>query len=168
MDRTLIVMRHAKSTWPLGVSDLKRPLSNRGRRDAVVAGQVISSRLPRPQLLIVSPAERARQTLKLVESALGPVPIEMDERLYGASWWDLLDVVRDAREDVATVMLLGHNPGLEDLVRQLAGSGNPEAVRHLGIKFPTSAIAVLCGNGSWRAWGPGSGFLRDLIVPRAD
>lgn len=160
-------MRHAKSAWPVGIADEKRPLSGRGRRDAVVAGQLLSSRLPRPDEIIVSPAKRARQTVKLVQSALGPVPTNREDRVYAASWWDLLDVLHEVGEQVGTLMLVGHNPGLEDLVRQLAGHGEERAVRQLSTKFPTSAIAVLRAELSWSQWGAGCAELRSLSIPRA-
>jgi len=167
VERTLIAMRHAKSAWPVGIADEKRPLSGRGRRDAVVAGQLLSSRFPRPDEIIVSPAKRARQTVKLVQSALGPVPTSREDRVFAASWWDLLDVLHEVGEQVRTLMLVGHNPGLEDLVRQLAGHGEERAVRQLSTKFPTSAIAVLRAELPWSQWGAGCAELRSLSIPRA-
>lgn len=167
VERTLIAMRHAKSAWPLGVADEKRPLSGRGRRDAVVAGQLLSTRLPRPDEIIVSPAKRARQTVKLLQSMLGPALTRRDDRVYAASWWELLDVIHDVDDDVGTLMLVGHNPGLEDLVRQLTGHGRERAVRQLATKYPTSATAVLTADLPWSKWGAGCAELTNLLIPRS-
>lgn len=187
-------MRHSKSAWPLGVADRDRPLSARGKRDAVAAGALLSTRLPRPELVLVSPAARTVQTLRSVESALGPVEYhveyQVDERLYAASWWDLLDVIQGCDSAISTLMLLAHNPGIEDLVTQLAArshasdtkpgstgeaelgcagidvGGDTQALRQLGIKFPTSAIAVLRGSLGWERWSSGCARLEQLTIPR--
>lgn len=179
MSRALIVLRHSKSAWPVGVSDLARPLSKRGKLDARAAAQVIARELPRPDLIVVSPARRTQETSKLVSSDLGEVPTRVDERVYGATWWELADVIHDAPVEVGTLMIVGHNPGLEDLVGQLAAGGDPAAMRQLRLKFPTSAIALLSpgsllseGAGAatsangWADWNAGTARLDRLIIPR--
>lgn len=179
MSRSLIVMRHSKSSWPVGVPDLERPLSKRGKLDAKEAGRVIAAELPRPDLIVVSPARRTQETLKLVADGLGDVPTKVDERVYGATWWELADVIHDAPADVATLMLVGHNPGLEDLVGQLAAGGDLVALRQLRLKFPTSAIAWLpegnapgsgagtrTGAAGWAEWNAGTARLDRLVIPR--
>lgn len=186
MSRALIVMRHAKSTWPVGTPDLERPLSKRGQADAKVAGQVIAQELPRPDLIVVSPARRTRETLRLASKEFGEVATVVDERIYGATWWELTDVIHDTADDVATLMIVGHNPGLEDLVGQLAAAGDPSALRQLRLKFPTSAIALMsagappAGPGGaddrtdaaadrstgWQAWNAGTARLDRLVIPR--
>ncbi len=175
MSRSLIVMRHSKSSWPVSVPDLERPLSKRGKLDAKQAGRVIAADLPRPDLIVVSPARRAEETLKLAGGELPEVATEVDERVYGATWWELADVIRDTSASVETLMLIGHNPGLEDLVGQLAAGGDPVALRQLRLKFPTSAIALLTedagaaagsGAGGWADWNAGTARLDRLLIPR--
>ncbi len=164
---TLIVMRHAKSDWPPGVPDEDRPLSARGRRDAPVAGQWLRDHLPQPPAgAVVSPAERTRQTWDLAGAAFGDaVPVTYDPRIYAASWTTLLEVVRDSDGD--TVVLVGHNPGCEELSAQLAGPGSDRAaLAAMGVKYPTAGIAVLAVPGSWRDLAAGSAVLRAFAVPR--
>lgn len=159
-------MRHAKSAWPIGVGDSERPLSARGERDAVAAGRAIAAELPTPDIVVLSTSRRTRQTMTLIESVLGPVPSQVDQRVYASTWWDLADVIHDTADSVTTLMLLGHNPGLEDLVGQLAAGGDEKSLRQLDVKFPTSAIAVLTGSRPWSQWNAGCARLDRLLVPR--
>ncbi len=155
MSRALILMRHAKSAWPLGMGDAARPLAGRGRRDAPVAGEWIARHCREPDVVLVSPAVRTRQTWELVDSKLR-VPaqrVQFDDRIYGASWWDLLDVIRLTNPTCDTLMLLGHNPGIEDLADELVGSADPTLLRQMRSKFPTAAIAVLSSAQQWSEWG---------------
>ncbi|MFB7939138.1 histidine phosphatase family protein [Streptomyces sp. NPDC056049] len=165
--RRLVVLRHAKSAWPDGVADPDRPLGPRGLRDAPAAGRFLAGSVPLPDLALCSPARRARRTWELVAAELdGPVPTRHDARLYGADVPDLLDVLRDVPDEVATLLLVGHNPGLEELVLRLAGSAAGDALDRVGTKFPTSAVAVLTWSGTWPDLSPGVAFLADLTVPR--
>lgn len=137
---------------------------------------MVAAQLPHPDLIIVSPARRTEETLKLVEHDLADVPTRVDERVYGATWWELTDVIHETPSDVMTLMLVGHNPGLEDLVGQLAGTGDPAALHSLRLKFPTCAIALLgdrsdqvrAGGPSedWTAWNAGTAHLDRIVVPR--
>jgi phosphohistidine phosphatase len=149
---TLVLLRHAKSDWSGGEPDRERPLAPRGRRQAPEAGRWLASHLDRIDLAVVSPAERARSTWSLVAAELADAPpARLDERVYGASDDELLDVVRELPEDVGTVLVVGHNPGLEDLVSTLTGSWVP---------MPTSALAVLTQSGAWAELGPATVELR--------
>lgn len=129
---TLIVLRHAKSDWSTGLPDRERPLAERGRRQAPEAGAWLAGHLPGIDLAVVSPAARARQTWALVADCLhAPPPVRIDEDLYAGS---ARDVVTGLDASLSTVVVVGHNPDLEDLVASLTGRS---------IALPTSAIAVL-------------------------
>ncbi|MEU8982166.1 histidine phosphatase family protein [Streptomyces sp. NPDC048309] len=166
--RRLVVLRHAKSAWPEGVSDHERPLAPRGRRDAPAAGRALAEADCLPDLALCSTAVRARQTWELAAEQWGtPPPVRLDERLYAAEVPELLAAVREVPDQVGTLLLIGHNPGLEELVLDLAGDGLDDALDHVRTKFPTSAVAVLAWHGSsWRELAPGTALLTDVAVPR--
>jgi phosphohistidine phosphatase len=148
---TLVVLRHGKSDWSGGEPDLDRPLADRGRRQAPRAGRWLAARLPRIDLAVVSPAARARATWELVAAELDPPPeVTVDERVYAASGDALMRLVRAWPDDLQRVVLVGHNPGLEDLVETFTGRWVPLA---------TSALAVLEISGPWSAAGPDSAEL---------
>ncbi|MEU2586939.1 histidine phosphatase family protein [Streptomyces avermitilis] len=166
--RRLVVLRHAKSAWPTGVPDHDRPLAPRGRRDAPAAGRVLAEADLLPDLALCSTAVRARQTWELAAAQWGTPPtVRLDARLYAADAPDLLAAVHEVPGQVRTLLLIGHNPGLEHLVLELAGDGVDDTLDRLGVKFPTSAIAVLAWHGeSWQNLAPGTALLTDLTVPR--
>lgn len=163
--RTLLLLRHAKSAWPEGILDPQRPLNSRGCRDAPAAGRWIADAVPRVDQVICSPALRTRQTAELVMSAwANSPPIVYDDRVYEAHWTQLSAVIAGLSDDLATVVLIGHNPGLADLASSWPDSATDEAQRTLHDKFPTSAIAWLEVAGSWR--DPQSRHLRQIAIPR--
>ncbi|MFI6357015.1 SixA phosphatase family protein [Streptomyces sp. NPDC050743] len=166
--RRLVVLRHAKSAWPEGVEDHRRPLAPRGLRDAPAAGRALAEADCLPDLALCSPAVRARRTWELASAEWGtPPPVRYDRRLYAAGAPELLEVVREAPPEVETLLVVGHNPGLEELVLELARDGLEDTLERVRTKFPTSAIAVLSwyGNG-WPALDPGAALLTSLIVAR--
>ncbi|SRR6266545_3870897 len=164
--RTLYLLRHAKSSWDdPGLSDHDRPLAPRGRR----AVKLIASHLRRdeivPALVLCSSAARARQTLERIEPALGDGPDVLVEReIYRASEDELLDRLRAVPDEVESVMLIGHNPSLQDLALSLSRSG--PAREKVELKYPTGALATLAFEGSWRELGPGVAELQALVRPK--
>ncbi|MGY6019296.1 SixA phosphatase family protein [Streptomyces spinosirectus] len=166
--RRLVVLRHAKSAWPDGVADHERPLAPRGLRDAPAAGRALAEADCLPDLALCSTALRARQTWELASAQWGtPPPVRRDPRLYGADATELLDVVHEVSAEVETLLLVGHNPGLEELVLDLAGEDLDGALDEVRAKFPTSAIAVLAWHGpDWDALVPGTALLTTMLVPR--
>jgi len=154
-EHTLIVLRHAKSDWSGHESDVHRPLADRGRKQAPEAGRWLAANVGRIDLAVVSPATRARSTWELAAAELDEMPelpeTREDERVYAASSGELLDVVRGIDERHGTVVLVGHNPGVEDLVEQLTG---------VWVSMVTSALAVVELPGTWAGVAPGSGTLR--------
>ncbi|WP_405814795.1 histidine phosphatase family protein [Streptomyces sp. NBC_01390] len=166
--RRLVVLRHAKSAWPMGVDDHDRPLGPRGLRDAPAVGRALAEADCLPDLVLCSTAERARRTWELASAEWGtPPPVRHEPRLYGADVAELLAVVGEVPSGVGTLLLVGHNPGLEELVLELAGEALDGALNDVRTKFPTSAIAVLAWHGdSWRDLAPGTALLTGMTVPR--
>lgn len=162
------MLRHAKSAWPDGVPDHERPLATRGRRDAPAVGRAMADADLLPDLALCSTAVRARETWELAAEQWGtPPPVRHDGRLYGADVSELLEAVREVPEHVRTLLLVGHNPGLEELVLELAVDGLDDTLALVRTKFPTSAVAVLVWHGSsWHELGPGAALLTDVVVPR--
>lgn len=145
-ERTLLLLRHAKSDWSGNAADIDRPLASRGRRQAPEAGRWLDENLGEIDLALVSPARRAQSTWDLVSAELAiPPEARIDDRLYAASSAELLAVVRQLADDVHRVVLVGHNPGIEDLIEHLAGRR---------VVMPTSALAVIDVSGAWRGVGP--------------
>jgi phosphohistidine phosphatase len=158
-ERTLILLRHAKSDWSGGEADIDRPLGKRGRRQAPDAGRWLAASIDSIDLAVVSPANRARSTWDLVSAELEvPPTTRIDDRVYTDSEGGLLGVVRGLPDDVETVVLVGHNPGLEDLVSLLTGESVP---------MPTSALAVIEVTGPWSTVGHASAVLRAAGRPPA-
>ncbi|MGZ4556983.1 MAG: SixA phosphatase family protein, partial [Mycobacteriaceae bacterium] len=151
-ERTLILLRHAKSDWSGGEADIDRPLGKRGRRQAPDAGRWLAASIDSIDLAVMSPARRARSTWNLVSAELDvPPPTRIDDRVYTESDSELLDVVRELSDDIDTVVLVGHNPGIEDLISLLTRESVP---------MPTSALAVIAVTGSWSTAGLSSAVLR--------
>ncbi|MET8564266.1 histidine phosphatase family protein [Streptomyces flaveolus] len=165
--RRLVVLRHAKSAWPEGVEDHRRPLAPRGLRDAPAAGRALAAGTL-PDLALCSTAVRARRTWELVSAEWAtPPPVRYDRRLYAAGVPELLEVVREVPPEVRTLLLIGHNPGLEELVLTLAADGLDDSLDRVRAKFPTCAVAVLAWHGTdWPALAPGAALLTSFTVPR--
>lgn len=157
---TLILLRHGKSDWSGGEPDHLRPLARRGRRQVPVAGRWLADNVGVIDLAVVSPAERTRETWRLAAAELAvPPPVREDDRVYAGSAPSLLGVLRELPEELSTVVLVGHNPGLEDLVASLTGSR---------VTMPTSALAVIDVSGSWSATAHTSAELRAQGRPPAE
>ncbi|MET9442183.1 histidine phosphatase family protein [Streptomyces sp. NPDC006610] len=168
--RRLVVLRHAKSAWPPGVPDHERPLAPRGLRDAPAAGRALADADCLPDLALCSTAVRARRTWELASAQWGaPPPVRHDRRLYGADADALLEAVHEAPPEAGTLLLVGHNPGLEDLVLTLAGDGLDDALERVRVKFPTAAVAVLAWHGTtWRDLTPGTALLTAMTAARGE
>lgn len=174
MSRRLVVLRHAKSAYPDGVADHDRPLAPRGVDDAAAAGAWVRDHVETLDHVIVSSARRARETWALVEGVLAgaadagglAASVTVEPRVYDAWVETLLTVVRGIPEGVATALLVGHNPGCENLVTALAGEADPDAAARIATKYPTAAIAVLDLDGDWADVAPGVARLSAFVVPR--
>lgn len=165
--RRLVILRHAKSAWPPELDDHDRPLAKRGRRDAPVAGQWLRGYGYVPDLVLCSTAVRARRTWELAAEALDArPPVVHDTELYHASAGELMDAVRRTAPETRTLLLVGHNPGLQELVLTLAAESVHEGLARAREKFPTCAIAVLEWQGRWASLGPRGALLTDFKVAR--
>lgn len=160
----LYLLRHAKSSWDdPGLADHERPLAPRGERAGRAMAGYVRDNAISPALVLCSTAKRARMTLDLVAAgfAADPPPrVQLDRAVYEADAEELLAMLRDLPPDAPSAMLVGHQPAIGDLARLLAG-----ADERLAGKFPTGALAILEG-GEWRALGPGTAHMSELVRPR--
>jgi phosphohistidine phosphatase len=165
--RTVILLRHGKSSWSDStLADIDRPLAPRGKHASRKLAKYMRRKRIQPELVLCSPSLRTRQTLEAVEASLGKrCVVEVVPQLYAASEQELLERLQALPESVSSVMLIGHNPGLQDLALVLASRG--AYLPQLEEKFPTGALATLVvHNTSWGAIGPGVAELVDYVVPR--
>lgn len=167
-DRILVVLRHAKSSWSTGAADHERPLSERGRRDGLAVGEWLAGRGIAPDRVLVSTSTRTRETLAQVVAGGARVgDVEFSPEVYDADDHDLLRLVRATDDSARTLLLIGHNPAVEQLVHLLARRvGNHEWWASMDAKFPTSAIAVIGFDGDWTDVEAGVGALLAYAVPR--
>jgi phosphohistidine phosphatase len=166
--RQLLLLRHAKSAWP-EVADHERPLARRGRRDAPVAGGWLRAAGRVPDRVMCSTARRARQTWQLAAAQLdAPPAVSFDQRVYGAAAGELLDLARETAAGARRLLIVGHDPAMQELTLALASAraGDAEALGRVRFKFPTAAIAVLEFTGPWQQLGPGQARLTAFVVPR--
>ena len=168
--KTLTVLRHAKSSWDDPVArDFDRPLNTRGQRAAVTMGRHMRSEGLEFDHVVASPAVRIVETVEQVEagygSALAPA---WDRRIYLASASTLLDVVHELPAGADSALLIGHNPGLEDLVLMLVPDRAGDLLRDsVEEKFPTAALAVITfDTDDWGAIRAGAGTLLRFTRPR--
>jgi len=159
--KTLLILRHAKSSWSdNNLSDHQRPLNKRGRYDAPRMGDLLASEDLVPDLIISSSATRARTTAEAVADASGyDGQLIITRELYHAGPDDYLAAARELGADSKTVLVVGHNPGIEELVEQLAGAW---------YRMPTAALAEV--RLSIKDWADLSedenGELANLWLPR--
>jgi phosphohistidine phosphatase len=160
--RHLYLLRHAKSSWKeSGIPDHDRPLASRGRKAAKAMAKYLHAHGVRPDLVLCSSATRARQTFERLEP-LKAREVHIERELYGADAATLLARLRDVPEPVGSVMVIAHNPGLEDLTRVLAQNDG-----ELGDKFPTGALATLAfSDREWASLERGTAELVDFVRPR--
>ncbi|HEX9178608.1 SixA phosphatase family protein [Mycobacterium sp.] len=164
-ERTLLLMRHAKSDYPSGVIDHDRPLAPRGVREASLAGDWLRSHVPPIDAVLCSTATRTRETLS--HTGLN-APVTFAERLYDAVPGTVIDEINRVGDEVATLLVVGHEPAMSNVALGLAdvsGSSHAAAER-ISTKFPTSAIAVLRFGHLWRDLTRGSAALVTFHVPR--
>lgn len=165
--KTLHLLRHAKSSWAdTRLADHDRPLAPRGQRAAQKMAKHLRQQGVSPATVLCSSAIRSREKLALVTPALGKkTKIEVEDALYAAPVEALLQRLRRIPDLMTSVMLIGHNPGLEDLALMLAGHG--AKLERLREGFPTAALVTLrIPEARWRELGPGDAELVDYVVPR--
>lgn len=170
--KTLTLLRHAKSGWDDPVArDFDRPLNEKGKKAARTMGRKAQELNLTADRLIASPAARVMQTLESFFEGLGRIidPV-WDKRIYLASSSTLLDIIRETDASVDHLMLVGHNPGLEDLILDLVADDGSSPLRDIvEVKYPTACLAQLSWEGSdWQSLGPNSGLHIDTLTRPRD
>ncbi|WP_248308537.1 histidine phosphatase family protein [Bosea sp. 124] len=162
-----MLLRHAKSNWPAGMVDRERPLAARGHEAAPVMGRYLADELLLPDLVLVSPARRTQETWDLVSPMLAEKPgIQHEPRIYEAKAQRLLEVVQETAPSVRTLLMIGHNPGFEDLAALLSGHGDRYAAARMAQKYPTCGLAVLdFAVEDWRDVAARGGRLDRFVTP---
>lgn len=164
-NRTLVLLRHAKSAYPDGVADHDRPLAPRGQREARLAGDWLRANLPPIEAVLCSTATRARETL--AHTGID-APVRYADRLYDAVPGTVIDEITRVGDDVAVLLVVAHEPTMTQVALGLAcaNKSNSAAAEHISTKFPTSAMAVLRLTCSWKDLELGSAELVEFHVPR--
>lgn len=158
--RTLYLLRHAKSSWKDETqADFERPLAGRGRKACIIVAQLFQVKKIELDLMICSTAVRARETIELVRQiAKLRTELRFDERIYEASTARLIEVVSQIDSDRKSVLMVGHNPGFEDLVYELTGKSEP---------LPTAALVkIKLKISKWSDPYSGKGTLEWIMRPR--
>jgi phosphohistidine phosphatase len=159
--KTLLILRHAKTQSDAPQGDWARELKERGHRDAAAIGAHLRAQIGTPDAIVTSDASRARQTAEIVARELGfDQPLVIEPRVYTADVDTLLDVVRQLPDVAGTVILVGHNPGFEELAASLSSRDEDE------VRLPTAAFARLEFDLShWSEVRPGTGIWRGVVTP---
>lgn len=160
--KILYILRHAKSSWDdASLPDFDRPLNGRGLNAAPFIGEIIARKGLFPDLIISSPAKRAMQTAALVKESSGSnAPIQYEERIYEASPQTLKAVISQVAESIGSVLLVGHNPGMEGLISHLTGNLEP---------MPTAALAAISMDiAAWNKIDANCGKLKFVIRPNEE
>lgn len=170
--RTLLLLRHAKSDYPSGVGDHDRPLAARGVREAALAGDWIKTALDRTggvDAVLCSTATRTRQTLQRTGIT---APVQYADRIYDSTPGVVIDEIRRVQSlfaaDVATLLVVGHEPVMSSLALNLANEDtrNSAVAQKILAKFPTSSVALLRTTEPWDQLALGSAELVDFHIPR--
>ncbi|MES2119697.1 MAG: histidine phosphatase family protein [Pseudomonadota bacterium] len=164
--KRLTILRHANSD--LGMDDFERPLNRRGEAAAHRVGEKFGARKLEFDLVLASPAKRVRETLDRVAETCGALPVRFEEALYLAPELTLLESIRAAPDEAESLLLVGHNPGLERLIVDLAlDDGGGLRARVIG-GFPTAAVAILdVPVDRWNEVASARATIAELLVPRA-
>lgn len=166
--RRLYLLRHAKAE-PASAerSDAARALARRGREDAKLVGRTLQEHGLLPDYALVSPVVRTRETWDLISAQWQTVPeIRPDARIYDAPAARLLTLIRTADDATRALMIIGHNPGLHDLVLRLAPRGRPDAIAAVADNLPTCGLAVIdFADAPWSAVALASGTLAGFLSP---
>lgn len=161
--KTLILMRHAKSSWQTPGPDFRRPLNERGVADATAAGPILAD-YPL-DVALVSEAVRAERTWAAAQAAGAHCPdVRYTEAIYHAWPNELLALINDLPETAPTALLIGHQPTLGELILGLAKPN--ELTAQVRAKYPTCALAVLTYRGAWKTLDEGKAQLKSFQIPR--
>jgi phosphohistidine phosphatase len=164
----LYLLRHAKAGWAEpGMRDFDRPLTERGRRDAAAMGMAMRASGFVPDLVLCSTARRAGETWECVAATLGPAsaPPAFVDNLYSCDAAGYLSIVRKTADEADTLLVIGHNPMIEDVAVACAADGDETELAALASGFPTSALAVIRFSRPLAEAAPGKGYLTAFLTP---
>ena len=167
--KILYLLRHAKSSWKdPSLEDFDRPLNGRGKRAAKRMGGYLDAEGLHPAAVLCSAAARTRQTLDLVQPALGDgAQIKVKKSLYLASPSRILEVLGSLEDSVPSAMVIAHNPGIQELALSLTGSAKDDTLDLMKTKFPTAALAMLTSDAKrWSDLEPGTLHLEAFVRPK--
>lgn len=166
----LMLFRHAKSSWTdPGLADMDRPLTRRGQRAAQAMGRVMAAKRLVPDLVLCSPARRARDTWKLAAEEIKTAPkLIVEDAIYDfGNGGRLIEAVRRVGDKAGTVLVVGHNPSMERAAARLAGSGDKKLRERIEQKYPTAALAVIAFDlAGWSGLAESKGELQHFIRPK--
>jgi phosphohistidine phosphatase len=167
--RRLMLLRHAKAVPADGMDDEARPLNKRGRTAMPALGEFMAKQALLPDLALISTSVRTRETWELLLSAFAaPPPHRFEPRLYAASAEALLLLLRATEPSVRALLLIGHNPGFEEVARALVASGETQALIRYGGRMPTASLAVIdLAIDDWRGLQPQRGRLEHFVSPKS-
>lgn len=161
----LYLLRHAKAGWAQpGMCDFDRPLDATGREEAAMTGDVMRKCGYQPDLTLCSKARRAQETLEGIADSLDIGRVILLEALYTEDAAFYLETVR-AYGHFGSILVIGHNPMMEDLTLAISCDGEPGALDTLNHGFPTAGLAVLKFEGNLEEAGPGKGYLQAFLTP---
>ncbi|MBK8174728.1 MAG: histidine phosphatase family protein [Rhodospirillales bacterium] len=169
MTKTLFLLRHAKSSWKeTGLEDFDRSLNRRGRAAATAIGQYLAEANIAPAQILCSSAKRTRETLERVQGALTTaVPTRFERGIYLAEAPALLRRIKRLSDSLASVMIVGHNPGLEILAEMLINDGDESLRQALAAKFPTGSLCIIKADVvHWAEFKARCGQLVAFVCPR--
>lgn len=168
MQRHLLLVRHVKSAWDdRSLADHDRPLAPRGVNALPLLGEYLVDAAPEPEVVLCSPARRTTDTLAGLRDAVpDEAQVRMEADVYLADASTLLSLLHDIDRDVGCAMIIGHNPGIQDLSIRLVGDGDSELRHQLVTKLPTGAVVTLSFDGTWADLGNGVARLEALFMPR--
>ncbi|WP_018698842.1 SixA phosphatase family protein [Amorphus coralli] len=167
--RRLILLRHAKSSWDDPTqADFDRPLNRRGRRVAPIMARYMAAHDLVPDRILCSTAQRTRETLAaLLPEVRGPLDIRLIDEIYEASETAIIDAIRRLGGDARTVLVIGHNPGMEECAETLVGSTGDGLAEAFATEFPTATVAVIDFEiDAWEALAPDGGHLSAFVRPK--
>ena len=167
MTRTVYLLRHAKSSWDdPALDDIDRPLAPRGERAARAMARHLALAGVAPSIVLCSPARRTRETVDLVRSGLpGTTEVRIEDALYGAGPAEVLRMLRRLPDDAPIVMVVGHNPEMQEVALTLGGGG--PARRRIAARYPTGALCELVFPvETWGAVAAGVAEVTAFVTPK--
>jgi phosphohistidine phosphatase len=165
--KTLHLLRHAKSSWKdAALDDHERPLSKRGRETAKMLGRYLRREKIKPDVVVCSSAVRATETLAPIRKKTKPRKIVLEDGIYEAPQQKLWERILTLPEKAESVLLIGHNPALQELALELADAESRARFPAIEAKFPTGAIATFRLKGAWKELRPNGAALAEFTTPK--